>query len=409
MTLTAGLRWDGQWNPQPSHPNAAIPQTTFIPNDLTQWQPRLGVAWNPAKNTVVRLSTGLYDAPTPADFFQRVFTDNALNTVVADSYFDPQILPLVSSGGHYTSLTAPPAGLSVPAGLVVGIAPNFHNPRSFQAAGSVEQQLTPKISLTAGYVRNSTWDLQQLLNENLFPPTYNPMGMPIFPATRPNPAIGQLLVNESSAHSSYDAMTLTANLQLPHRSQLAANYTLARARDDNSMLGPFALISPLDPFNLAAENAYSNFDVRNSFNLSAITNLPLGFKFNPILVTHSGLPYTPIIGFDTQGDGNDWNDRAIIDGLVNPRNIFRQPSFFDLDIRFVKDITLPGEGRHLDLFMDIFNVTNAANRNFGPEAISIFGTPAAPIYSAGQALFAPNSNQLGSVRQVQFTARITAF
>ena len=28
---------------------------------------------------------------------------------------------------------------------------------------------------------------------------------------------------------------------------------------------------------------------------------------------------------------------------------------------------------------------------------------------AGQALFAPNTNQLGSARQIQFTARITAF
>ena len=67
----------------------------YIPNDLSQWQPRLGVAWNPASNTVVRLSAGLYDAPTPATYFQRVFTDNGLNTVVADSYYDPQVLSLV--------------------------------------------------------------------------------------------------------------------------------------------------------------------------------------------------------------------------------------------------------------------------------------------------------------------------
>ena len=58
LTVTAGLRWDGQWNPQPSHPNPAIAQTTYIPNDLSQWQPRLGIAWNPASNTVVRLSAG---------------------------------------------------------------------------------------------------------------------------------------------------------------------------------------------------------------------------------------------------------------------------------------------------------------------------------------------------------------
>ncbi len=408
LTVTAGLRWDGQWNPQPAHANPAISQTTSIPNDLSQWQPRLGVAWNPASKTVVRASAGLYDAPTPANIFQRVFTDNALNTVVADSYFDPQILPLVTSGGYH-SLSAPPAGLTTPAALVVGIAPDFHNPRSFQAAGSIEQQLTPKINLTAGYVHNSTWDLQLLLNQNLFPPAYDANGLPVFPPTRPNPTVGQLLVNQSSAHSTYDGMLLTANFQLPHRSQLSANYTLARARDNDSNYTPFSLVTPLNPFNLAAESAYSNYDVRNSFNLSAITNLPLGFKFNPVVVARSGLPYTPIVGFDTQNDANDWNDRAIINGQVAARNSLRQPAFFDWDIRFVKDITLRGEGHHLDLFMDIFNITNAANRNFGPQATSVFGPPSAPIYSAGQALFAPDTNHFGSARQVQFTARITAF
>ncbi|MGB8769798.1 MAG: carboxypeptidase regulatory-like domain-containing protein, partial [Candidatus Korobacteraceae bacterium] len=386
LTVTAGLRWDGQWNPQPSHPNMTIASTASVPNDLSQWQPRLGFAWNPVSNTVVRLSAGLYDAPTPADIFQRVFTDNALNTVVADSYFDPQILPLVTAGGQYRSLTAPPAGLTTPAAFVIGISPHFQNPRSFQVAGSVEQQLTPKISLTAGYVHNSTWDLQQLLDTNLEPPTYDAYGLPVFPATRPNPSVGQLLVNESSAHSTYDGMLLTANFQLPHRSQLSANYTLARALDDNSNLGPFTLVSALNPFNLSADAGYSSFDIRNSFNLSAITNLPLGFKFNPILVARSGLPYTPLIGFDLQNDANDWNDRAILNGKVVPRNIYRQPSFFNLDIRFVKDITLRGEGHHLDLFLDIFNITNASNRNFGPEAISVFGTPAMPIYSGGQPL-----------------------
>ncbi len=407
LSVTAGLRWEGQWNPHPNNPNSAIPQTTHIPDDLAQWQPRLGVAWNPTTNTVVRLSSGLYDAPTPATFFQRVFTDNGVNTIVADSYFDPQILSLVSSSGQ--AFASQPPGLTTPEALVVGIAPNFRNPRSFQVAASVEQQINAKISVSAGYVRNSTWDLQQLLNQNLFPPTYDASGLPIFPTVRPNSNVGQLLVNESSAHSSYDGLLVTTNIQLPHRSQIAANYTLARTRDNNSNLGPFSLMSTLNPFDSAADGAYSSFDVRNSFNLSAITNLPWGLKFNPVLVARSGLPYTPLIGFDTQFDANDWNDRAILNGHVTARNIFRQPSFFNLDIRFVKDITLRGEGHHLDLFMDIFNMTGAANRNFGPEAISVFGAPAAPIFTAGQALFAPDTNHFGSARQVQFTARITAF
>lgn len=406
VTLTVGLRWDGQWNPQPTNPNPAIPQTTSIANDFSQWQPRVGLAWNPASNTVVRLSGGMYDAPTPATFFQRVFTDNGVNTVVADSYFDPQVLALVSNG---QALGAPPVGLTTPAALIVGMAPGFHNPRSFQGSASIEQQINSKVTVSGGYVRNSTWNLQQLVSQNLFPPAYDASGMPIFPVTRPSSNIGQLLINQSSAHSSYDGLLVTANFQLPHRSQLSANYTLSRTRDSNSNLGPFTLVPGLNPFNLSADGAYSSFDARNSFNLSAITNLPYGFKINPILFVRSGLPYTPVIGFDTQNDANDWNDRAILNGRVAPRNILRQASFFDLDIRFVKDITLRGEGHHLDLFLDVFNLTGAGNRNFGPEAVSLFGTPSAPIFTAGQALFAPDTNHFGSTRQVQFTARITAF
>ena len=140
LTLTGGLRWDGQWNPQPSHPNPAITQTTRIPNDLGQWQPRLGFAWNPHSDTVVRVSAGLYDAPTPSTIFQRIFTDNGLEIVVADSYFDPEILPLVSIPKLITqALPAPPPGLTTPAAMVVGIASDFQNPRSAQvAAGGFE-------------------------------------------------------------------------------------------------------------------------------------------------------------------------------------------------------------------------------------------------------------------------------
>ena len=406
LTLNAGLRWDAQWNPQPGNPNSAIPSTTRVPDDLNQWQPRLGLAWNPTTNTVVRLSAGLYDALTPAMYFQRVFTDNGLNTVVADSYYDPQVLALVTNGN---ALPAPPPGLTTPAALVVGIDRNFRNPRSFQTAASVEQQLTPKISLSAGYLHNSTWDLQQMVSQNLFPPTYDASGMPIFPLQRPDHSIGQLLVNDSSAHSSYNGMLLTANFQLPKRSQLVANYTLSSTRDNNSNLGPFTRVPGLNPYNLSADGSSSSFDVRNSFNLSAITNLPYGFKINPILVARSGMPYTPIIGFDTQSDGNDWNDRAIVNNKVVGRNSYRQPAFFNLDLRFVKDFALHGEGRHLDLFMDIFNITGNGNRNFGPEAVSLFGSSTFPVFSAGQALYAPDTNHFGSARQFQFTVRFTAF
>jgi hypothetical protein len=410
LTLTVGLRWAGQWNPQPPNPNSAIAPTQFIPNDLSQWQPRLGLAWTPTPKTIVRASSGLYSAPTPATFFHRVFADNGLQTVVADTYFDPQILALTGAlNGTPRALSAPPAGLTTPRALVVGIAPNFRNSTSFQAAADVERDIISKLNLAAGYVHNSTWHLQREIDQNLSPPTNNSVGIPVFPLARPNPAIGRLLVNESSAHSSYDGLLITATSQISRRTQLTANYTLSKTQDDDSNLGPYSIASALNPYDLKVERADSLQDVRNNFNLSAVINLPVGFKFNPILVARSGQPYTPLIGFDTQNDANDWNDRAIASGTEAARNSMRQSSFANLDLRIVKDFTLKGVGHHLDLFMDVFNITGTGNRNFGPEGISLFGLPNSPVFTAGQALFAPNVAHLGGPREVQFTARLVAF
>lgn len=403
LALSAGLRWEGQFNPE-APDTIAGPQP--IPNDTGQWQPRLGLAWNPHSSTVVRLSTGMYDAPTPADVFQHVFTDNGANTRVIDSYYDPQILPMVSS---LQPLSTIPAGLTTESALVYGVAPGFRNPRSFQAAGSVEQQLSTKATLTLGYLHDSTWSLQRLINGNLLPPAINAYGTPIFPASRPLPSIGELLTDESTGHSSYNGFTATLTANFGRRSQLMANYTLARSLDDGSHFNSFQPIEATDPFNPRLDASYSDFDIRHNLNVSAVINLPVGFKFNPILLAHSGAPYTPIVGFDTQNDGIDFNDRAIIDGQMAARNSFRQPAFADLDIRFVKDITLRGEGHHLDLFMDVFNATGASNLNFGPMGVSFFGGDGSPLPTAGKALYAPATTRFGGPRAVQFTARLVAF
>ncbi|QHN04339.1 TonB-dependent receptor [Granulicella sp. WH15] len=402
LTLTAGLRWASQFNPQPQNPNPAIPVTAHIPSDLSLWQPRLGLAWNPATKTVVRLSSGLFSANTPADIFHRVAIDNGQQVAIADSYFDPMLLTLAQPLPRVPALTTPAA-------LVIGIDPNFRNPTSAQFAATLEQELHPKLDVTVGYLHNSTWHLQRRIDENLDAPTIDASGNPVFPALRPSSAYGRLLVNQSNAHSNYDGLLVTAISQISRRTQVTANYTFARTRDDDSNDGPFSIDSALNPYNLKAEAAPSTQDVRHNLNIAAILNLPVGFKFNPIFITRSGLPYTPLVGFDTQHDANDYNDRAVISGQVAARNSLRQPAFNDLDLRIVKDFTLPGEGHHLDLFMDVFNVAGSGNRSFGPSSSSLFGNASSPVFSAGQALFAPDTTRLGGPREVQFTARLVGF
>ena len=116
--VNAGFRWDGQWNPQPPNPNPAVAQTQRIPNDLAMWQPRLGLSWDPKGHgtTVIRASAGLYDARTPANLFQRMFTDNGLTTAVLDSKFDKTVLNFVQ---FPNTLSTIPAGVK-PAPAKVG-------------------------------------------------------------------------------------------------------------------------------------------------------------------------------------------------------------------------------------------------------------------------------------------------
>jgi len=410
LALTAGLRWAGQWNPQPVHPNPAITQTQRVPSDFMQWQPRVGLAWSATKRTVLRVSGGLYDAPTPAALYHRVFADNGMETITADSYFDPALLALTNARTSAPiSLPAVPSGLTTREAFVEGIDPGFRNPRSLQSAVTVDRTVSSKLTMRGEYLHAATWRLDLPLDENLFAPMLNALGVPVFPATRPIVGVGRLMVHESNAHANYDGFSVSAISQISRRTQVTLNYTLSKTRDDSSYEGPYDISSTLDPFVPDADAAYSNLDVRHVLNIAGIFNLPLGFKLNPLVVARSGAPYTGLIGFDTQNDANDFNDRAVVNGLETPRNLYREPAFADGDVRVVKDFTLKGEGHHLDLFMDVFNVTNTSNRNFGPQQISFFGDSANPVFSAGQALFAPGTTQMGGPREFQFTARLVGF
>ncbi len=404
VTVTAGLRWEGQWNPQPTQPNPAISYTTFIPNDLNQWQPRAGLAWSigGSGRTILRASGGMFAARTPATLFQRVFTDNGITTIAVDSKFDPSVLNVVSFPEPLSSV---PPGITVAAPRVFGFDPNFKNPRSWQASGTIEQMLGDATTVSVGYLFNSTHDLQRRLDRNLFPPTINATGMPIFPTTRPDPTIGVLSVNESTASSRYDALAVSLARRLANHFQMQANYALAKNMDDDSNEHLFRREPALNPFDLKPEWTYAKNDVRHNFNVNALADIPGGFTAGAILFARTGTPYTPVIGFDTQNDANDDNDRAIINGHVAGRNSYRQPAFFNLDVRLMKAFRF-GDNHQVELIAETFNVTRAKNLNFGVDSISLFGTPAQPVATAGQPLFAPSTARFGGPRQVQLGMRV---
>lgn len=442
LSFTVGLRWESQINPQPKKPNPAIPETARIPNDLLQFQPRVGVAYDVTGKgeTVVRVSAGLFTARTPATLFQRVFTDNGLTTTqieINETTACRNSLVVNQAGcllrGPNAIVTFPNALTSVPTNFatkarVFGFDPDFKNPRSFQVATTVEQKFGKEFIFSVGYIHNSTWNLQRRIDRNLFPPTIQPSGFPIFPSARPNPTIAQLEINESTAHSTYDGLTLSLTRRFAKRYQFQMNYTFSKTRDDDSNERNYSRQSTLNPFDLKAEAGASKQDVRHNFNFSGLIDLGYGFSLAGILITRSGFPFTALIedGTDFNNDQNDANDRAVVDGVVSRRFAFRQPNFFNLDLRLLKSFKF-SETKRIDLSVEVFNATRNANRGFGPDSINNFCTAntalatTTPRYNVtcpsgyfpaksirglgGEPSTAPSTARFGGPRQVQLGVR----
>ncbi len=436
LTLTAGLRWEGQWNPQPTRPNNALPQTTFIPNDLKMWQPRLGLTWDVSGRgkTIVRLSGGIFASRTPSVLFLRVFTNNDL--VTKDYSFDERTGACRTATGAAIPtncafrgtgailnfpnvLTAVP---TLPGGItnrvftrVFGFQPDFQNPRTFQTSATVDQVLGGGLNLSVGYVHSSAWDLQRRVDRNLAAPVFDAAtNYPRFPNARPNPTIGIFSINESTAHSSYDALVVNLQRRFSKRYQFGVNYTFSDNRDDDSNERNFSRETTLNPFDLKAEAGPSKQDIRHNFNFNSVVDLGKGFTISAILLSRSGLPYTAVAGDDIQGDGNADNDRAVIDGRVVGRNTFRQPNFFNLDLRLLKEFNF-GESTRLAFTAEFFNVTRAANKNFGVDGISVYGNTgnSLPVLAAptsfpfpNQPYSAPSSSRFGGPRQLQLGMRL---
>lgn len=427
LTLVLGLRWEGEVEPQPNRPNPRYPVLTgSIPNDLKMWQPRIGLAYDVAGSgkSVIRASAGLFDARTPAYLLQRVSTDNGIHTVIIDSNVDPSVFSYLQFPNPLASVAA---GVLLPINSIYAADPNFKNPRSGQVALSFEQQLDRQTTLTVGFTRNSTWGLQRRIDTNLFPPTIDSTGNAVYPVgpkstggvLRPDPAVGQINVNQSTAHSDYNGLSISVQRRMSRRLQLQAHYTYSSTHDDDSNERDFNRQTAFDIYNLKLDRAYSKQDIRHNGNFNAVYSLPWGFTATGIFLARTGQPWKAVVGSDTQNDGNTVNDLPVYNGHVIPRNSYRLPGFLDLDGRLLKSFKLPrmSEKVRLNLSVEAYNITRSTNKNMGLNGESKSGKPlpAGQINpftgrpfannSFGIPNNAPATDRFGGPRQIQVGAR----
>jgi len=263
-----------------------------------------------------------------------------------------------------------------------------------------------------------------------------PFQPPFFCVTvRPNPNLGAYQLYSNSASSNYHALQLEARKRYGHNYQFTAAYTWSHAIDDVSdafTIGGASLVAQ-DSFNLRAERADANFDVRHRFGASVLWDLPFyseshsgigrilkSWQLASIFQANTGQPFTLNLAVDANLDGNLTDRPSSMTGInfvrgsgpqrlaLAPgfglanfftflrngavgRNSVRGDSFVSLDLALSKHIRL-GETHELTFRTEFFNFFNRPN----------FGLPVRTIGAPG---FGSATDTVGSGRTVVFTVK----
>ncbi|MDQ3919841.1 MAG: TonB-dependent receptor [Acidobacteriota bacterium] len=374
LTLNLGARYDVERLPQPFR------------TDADNFSPRLGLAWSPSSEWVVRGGFGLYYDRLPLAFLNRAIQKDggrAFEQVAADA--DAAAVFTATQGGR---ALAPLAGV---APSIFRADPNFVTPYSIQSNAGVERLLTPDLTVRADYLYTRGVHLPRTRNVNLPPPvalnaanaaalgfpspTPQQLGRPVFGPGRVDPRFDAVYQLEDSASSTYNGLTLTLNKRLSNEFELLASYTISKTVDDASDFDE----QPANPYDLRAERALSRQDVRHRFVVSSLFDLPFGeeeenkgtgnagddllgsilghIEVAPIVTVSSGRPVNPLTGADEE------RSRAFplaSRPLGLSRNGLRTPGFIDFDLRALKYFPF-GEKRRLDLVVEFFNLFNHPN------------------------------------------------
>jgi outer membrane receptor protein involved in Fe transport len=459
LTLNLGLRYDLQVidkppvrNPSPALLAAGL-DTSTLPIDKHNLAPRIGIAWSPTldSHVVVRAGYGIFYALTPSVLTSRADFQNGISTQTRT--FGGNSPPLASLIPTYpNTLCGPPdpSGLPPncrPPNAVAGLptlqlfSAHYRQPYVQQGSLGLEVLASKDLTVSASYIFSKGTHLQQIRDVNLgntvsktiaVADTGALLSYRAFERPRPISDFNRILVFNSDANSIFHGLAIQLNKRFSRNWQALSSYTLSKVIDNNPnvfALNPGAGNPDLvqDPMAPRLDRGPGGDDQRHRFTFAGVWTpsygkvLPWagravlqGWEISGILTVQSGRPYSGLINFDLNNDGDFGTDRTPELG----RNTFYMPATVYLDPRLTRNISIV-ERAKLHITVEGFNVlnhTNITRVNNNQYAVSGFSGSASVCGTAPSSCLVPQKEGLSAfgtptatsgARTMQIAMRLT--
>ena len=410
-----------------------------------QFAPRLGLAFQVNPKTVLRGGWGLFYSPEN-DAREDLLTKNFPFAVQQQwnniPYNGPCTVPPQSAcnGSYYyqidqatpriTAVPLPSGASSIAASSVPTLIPNgnsettfYVNPtmktgysESFNVA--LQRELGSNFALEAAFVAARGHHLSYEVGDLNMNIANQKDGLI-------DANLGQIQNLTDLGWSEYNSLQVKLTKRVSQNLNFLANWTYGHSMDNGPApfdLGHINSDSPQNPYDLNAEIASSDFDVRHSFNFSGLYHLPFGrgqklfgnwgrpeelvlggWQFNGILgmrtgspvnvIANGGLKACPGVRPDLVADPTLSSGKRTLAEYFNTkaftapagggcapgdtsRNILTGPGYVNADLSLFKDFAIT-ESARLQTRFEFFNATNSphfANPNSDLSQSSTFGS-----------------------------------
>ena len=279
------------------------------------------------------------------------------------------------------------------------IDPALVEPRTYQTHLGYAHQLAANTTLSVDYTLAEGRHTLRTLNINPILNGQRRLASALVAAGYPADQFANVNILGSFSKSKYDALTFLFQRRMPHAT-LQAHYTLAHAYAYGGSTGNRSGAPAPEVWNqpfASTEWGPTAQDERHRVVATGVFDLPLGFQLSPVVQIASARPYNLTAGSDLNKDGT--NNDHYIDPATKQEVAFnsaRGDNTFVFDARATKYFGAGSADRKIGIFIEAFNITNAANfgSSYGGNgrATSTFLQPTGYIPSIGY----PRQVQLGA-------------